>query len=408
MITEQINKLIVECESMIKPQFEEIERISLVNQAKVLGAFKKLKIALRHFSGTTGYGYDDIGRDTLCDLYASVFGAEKAIVSQNITCGSHALKVALYGLLRPGDTLLSVTGKPYDTLDETIFGTTIDNGSLKDFGIKYEQIDLLGAKLDSAKILEAAKKNPKVIYFQRSKGYAWRDAMSVKEFGDMFKAIRKVNKSSIIMVDNCYGEFVEEQEPSDVGANVVVGSLIKNPGGGIVATGGYIVGDRDAIDMIASSYTSPSLKLEVGSNELGYRLIYQGLFLAPHTVSQALKGSLLIGAVMTKLGYDVMPKVDSKMYDIIRSVKFNKKEELIAFCKEIQANSPIDSYVTPEPWAMPGYTSEVIMAAGTFVQGASIELSCDAPIREPYILYLQGGLTYEHVKLALIGCLEKF
>lgn len=404
----KVDNLIASSEKRVKNMFDKIEDIALYNQQKVLNSFRNNQVALRHFAGTTGYGYDDIGRDTISKIYAEVFGAEKAIVSYNITCGSHALKIALYGILRPGDTMLSVTGKPYDTLDDTIFGVKgEDIGSLKDLKVSYKQIDLKDNDLDMPKIIAMARKKPKLIYFQRSKGYAWRDAISCKKIGEAIKEIRKVNKSSFIMVDNCYGEFVEKIEPCDVGADIIAGSLIKNPGGGIVPTGGYIAGSARAIDMISTSYTSPSLKLEVGSNELGYRLIYQGLFMAPHIVAQALKGSLLIGAALDALGYEVMPQVESPMYDIIRSVKFNKKEELISFCQQIQFNSPIDSYVTPEPWDMPGYNDPVIMAAGTFVQGSSLELSSDAPIKEPYVLYIQGGLTYEHVKLALIGCLSK-
>lgn len=404
---ENIEKVIKDSENKLKPLFEELEDVALFNQEKVIKAFQKNRVALRHFSGTTGYGYDDVGRDTLNQIFADVFGAESGIVSTLITCGSHALKIALYGLLRPNDTMISITGKPYDTLDDTIFGKKdADIGSLKDFGVKYNQINLKNGKLDYPEIIKASKTNPKILYLQRSKGYEDRDALSVLVIKDIIKEIRKVNTMSIIFVDNCYGEFVEKQEPTDVGANVMVGSLIKNPGGGIAPSGGYMVGDKKYIDLIASAYTSPSLGLEVGSNEFGYRLLYQGLFMAPHIVLQALKGSALIGTALQGLGYKVTPKADEKMYDIIRSIRFNKKEELIDFCKEIQFNSPVDSYVTPEPWDMPGYNEQVIMAAGTFVQGASIELSCDAPIKEPYILYLQGGLTYEHVKIALKNCLK--
>ncbi len=408
MNNEKIEKLISEAERELSETFTELEKIALYNQEKVLNAFREHQISARHFNGTTGYGYDDIGRDALGKVYASIFGTEEAIVSTNIACGSHALKIGLYGILRPGDTMLSIAGKPYDTLDNTIMGIKgKDNGSLKDYGVKYVQVDLKDGKFNKDLIIKLARKKPKLIYIQRSKGYELRDALSVYEIEDIIKEIKKVNTSSIIMVDNCYGEFVEIKEPTEVGADVAIGSLIKNPGGGIVPNGGYIVGKKFAIDAIASSFTSPSLKLEVGSYEQGYRLLYQGIFLAPHVVLQALKGSALIGKVMHKLGYEVLPEDGKAMYDIVRIIKFNKKEELIAFCQEIQYTSPVDSYVTPEPWAMPGYNDEVIMAAGTFVQGASIELSCDAPIKEPYILYLQGGLTYEHVKIALKNCLKK-
>ena len=407
MTNDQIEKIITESERDCSNIFDELQKNALYNQEKVINAFQKYRVGLRNFAGTTGYGYDDIGRDTLSNIFADVFGGEDAIVSPNITCGSHALKIALFGLLRPGDTMLSITGKPYDTLDDTIFGSSKDLGSLKDWGVKYQQIDLKNGQFDRSSILAAIKNAPTIVYIQRSKGYEWRDAVSINEMSDIIKDIRLIDKNVPIVVDNCYGEFVEKYEPTQIGANIIIGSLIKNPGGGLAPTGGYIVGDKELIEKISASYTSPSLLKEVGSYENGYRLFYQGLFLAPHIVMQSLKGSALIGRVLEKLGYSVMPKADEKMYDIIRSIKFNTKEELIAFCQEIQKNSPVDSFVSPEPWDMPGYNHQVIMAAGTFVLGSSIELSCDAPIKEPYILYLQGGLTYEHVVIALKKCLTK-
>ncbi|MDR0850393.1 MAG: methionine gamma-lyase family protein [Christensenellaceae bacterium] len=406
-----IKPIITKAEQKIQPRFKALEDTALFNQHKVLSALKNNRVALRHFAGTTGYGYDDAGRDNLFKVYSEVFGAEAAIVSYNITCGSHALKVALYGILRPGDTMLAITGKPYDTMDITIFGDgDKDNGSLKDFGVMYKQIDLKDGKFDEKAILEEVAKNPKIIFLQRSKGYSLRDALSIEQIEDIIKKIRTVNKTGFIFVDNCYCEFVDMREPCEVGADIAVGSLIKNPGGGIVPTGGYIVGTQRAIALIATSHTSPSLGLEVGSNEQGYRLLYQGLFMAPHIVLQSLKGGLLIAQTMEDLGFEVFPKAQEPMYDIVRDIKFKTKQELVNFCVGIQHASPVDSFVDPEPWDMPGYIDQVIMAAGTFVQGASIELSCDAPIREPYILYLQGGLTYEHVKLALneaIGNLRK-
>ena len=407
MTNDQIEKIITESEKDCSNIFDGLQKNALYNQEKVINAFQKYRVGLRNFAGTTGYGYDDIGRDTLSNIFADVFGGEDAIVSPNITCGSHALKIALFGLLRPGDTMLSITGKPYDTLDDTIFGSSKDLGSLKDWGVKYQQIDLKNGQFDRSSILAAVKNAPAIVYIQRSKGYEWRDAVSINEMSDIIKDIRLIDKNVPIVVDNCYGEFVEKYEPTQIGANIIIGSLIKNPGGGLAPTGGYIVGDKELIEKISASYTSPSLLKEVGSYENGYRLFYQGLFLAPHIVMQSLKGSALIGRVLEKLGYSVMPKADGKMYDIIRSIKFNTKEKLIAFCQEIQKNSPVDSFVSPEPWDMPGYNHQVIMAAGTFVLGSSIELSCDAPIKEPYILYLQGGLTYEHVIIELKKCLTK-
>lgn len=389
---------ISECEEKLEGKFKQLEDISFYNQKKVLRAFQEHKISAQHFAGTTGYGYDDIGRDTLRKVYASVFGAEDAIVSPLITCGSHAISTVLYGLLRPGDTLLSISGSLYDTLQETLFGK--DTGSLEDLGIKYEQVEMDGDCFNIPKILAEIKKfQPKVIFVQRSRGYSSRKAISCEVMREVFAAIRREYKNGFIAVDNCYGEFVEKYEPTEVGADVIVGSLIKNPGGGLVPTGGYIAGTSKAIDLISKRYTSPSLGLEVGSFEMGYRLFYQGLFLAPHVVKEAIKGGYLIGKIMEEKGYKVIPASNENSYDIIKSVVFNTEDELVKFVQNIQKFSPVDSYVLPMPWDMPGYEDKVIMAAGTFVGGASIELSCDSPIKKPYIAYFQGGLTYEHIKI---------
>ena len=389
---------ISECEEKLEEKFKQLEDISFYNQKKVLRAFQEHKISAQHFAGTTGYGYDDIGRDTLRKVYASVFGAEDAIVSPLITCGSHAISTVLYGLLRPGDTLLSISGSLYDTLQETLFGK--GTGSLEDLGIKYEQVEMDGDGFNIPKILAEIKKfQPKVIFVQRSRGYSSRKAISCEVMREVFAAIRREYKNGFIAVDNCYGEFVEKYEPTEVGADVIVGSLIKNPGGGLVPTGGYIAGTSKAIDLISKRYTSPSLGLEVGSFEMGYRLFYQGLFLAPHVVKEAIKGGYLIGKIMEEKGYKVIPASNENSYDIIKSVVFNTEDELVKFVQNIQKFSPVDSYVLPMPWDMPGYEDKVIMAAGTFVGGASIELSCDSPIKKPYIAYFQGGLTYEHIKI---------
>lgn len=389
---------ISECEKKLEGKFRELEEISFYNQKKVLKAFQEHKISSQHFAGTTGYGYDDIGRDTLRKVYSSVFGAEDAIVSPLITCGSHAISTVLFGLLRPGDTLLSISGSLYDTLQDTIYGK--GNGSLEDLGIKYEQIEMQDNEFDIPKILARIKEvRPKVIFVQRSRGYSPRKALSCEKMREVFSAIREEYKDGFIAVDNCYGEFVEKYEPTEVGADVIVGSLIKNPGGGLAPTGGYIAGTQRAIDLISKRYTSPSLGLEVGSFEMGYRLFYQGLFLAPHVVKEALKGAYLIGKVMEEKGYKVIPASDESSYDIIKSVVFNTEDELVKFVQNIQKFSPVDSYVLPMPWDMPGYEDKVIMSAGTFVGGASIELSCDSPIKKPYIAYFQGGLTYEHIKI---------
>ncbi len=386
-------------EEKLKERFKQIEEIAFINQKKVLQAFIDCRVSSQCFSGTTGYGYDDVGRDTLAKVFAKVFGGESAIVSPILTCGTHAISTVLYGLLKPKDTMLSITGLPYDTLHATIFGK--GNFSLQDIGVKYQQIDL---NEDSTFKIEEIKKTvkkikPKVVYLQRSRGYSDRKALSPHDMKEVFDEVKAISKDCFIVVDNCYGEFVDTIEPTDVGADVCVGSLIKNAGGGLASTGGYIVGSERAIDSISARYTNPSLKLEVGSYEMGYRLFYQGLFLAPHIVAQALKGTALVGQIMEDKGYKVIPSNDVQPQDIVKSVVFNSAEELIKFVQTVQKVSPIDGYVLPLPWDMPGYDDKVIMAAGTFVGGSSIELSCDSPLRSPYIAYFQGGLTYEHVKI---------
>ncbi len=403
-----IDSRIIIAEEELKEDFKKAEEVSLKNINKILNAFRENRISANHFYGSTGYGFDDLGREKLMKVYADAFGAESAIVSQAISCGTEALTTVLYGLLRPGDTMLAITGKPYDTLDQTIFGVNgKDNGSLKDFGVIYKQVELNSdGDFDEEKILQAVKSNPKMIYIQRSCGYLLRRAIRVNRLADIIKKIREINKTSIIMVDNCYCEFVEDKEPTEVGADVTAGSLIKNPGGGLVSNGGYIAGKKKYIDLIAGRFTSPSIKTEVGSFEGGYRLMYQGLFVAPHTVLQAKKGSMLIAKVMSNLGYKLVD-YSMDLGDIVRSVYFEDREDLISFCQSIQHMSPVDSYVTPIPSPMAGYDNDIIMAAGCFVQGSTIELSCDSPLKKPYVLYIQGGLTYEHVKLALNDYLLK-
>lgn len=396
-----------DCEEKLQKQFDIVDDIAFFNQKKVLDAFVKNKVTSQCFAGTTGYGYDDVGRDTLAKVYADVFGGESAIVSPLITCGSHAITIVLFGLLRPNDILLSATGNLYDTLSDTLLGK--NNGSLENFGVKYMQVDMAGNNIDEALLVKKVKKlKPKVVFFQRSRGYSERKALSVDDMEGVFKKIKEVSPKSFIVVDNCYGEFVEKKEPLQVGADVIVGSLIKNPGGGLAPTGGYIVGKKEAVDMIATRFTSPSLLCEVGSFEQGYRLFYQGLFMAPHTVAQAIKGAYLVGQVMEDKGYKVIPASDERAYDIIKSVVFNTEDELVKFVQTVQTISPVDSFVLPLPWDMPGYEDQVIMAAGTFVGGASIELSCDSPIKKPYIAYFQGGLTYEHVKVFAQKLLELY
>lgn len=401
---EQARKIVEIAEIKAKEQFKKVEDIAFFNQEKVIRAFQKNRIALRHFSQTNGYGYGDDGRDTLNCLFADVFGTETALVSPHILSGTHALSVALFGVLRPNDVLLSITGKPYDTLDEVIKGA---DGSLYDFGIKYDQIDMIGDCIDLEKVKEKVA-NPfvKVVFLQRSRGYSLRNAISIAQIEEAVKVVRSVNKDVCIMVDNCYGEFVDVKEPSEVGADVIIGSLIKNPGGGIAPTGAYIAGKQVYIDKIAGRLTAPSIGNEVGSYSYGYQYFYQGLFLAPHAVSQAIKGSILFAYAFSEVGYKTIPAPNEDCQDIIRDIFLSNDKELVAFIQMIQNVSPIDSFLTLEPWDMPGYDSKVVMAAGCFVQGASLELSADSPVKPPYVAYLQGGITYEHCKFAAINCVD--
>ena len=393
-------EIIKQCEVSLKEQFDYLDEVAYFNQKKVLDAFRKNNIETRHFSGTTGYGYSDIGRDTLAKLFSDVFGAEKSLVSPLITCATQALTMTLFGLLRPNDLLLSVTGGVYDTMYENILGKNgEDIGSLKDFGVKYEEIPLKDDKINTEEVIkQVEQKQPKVVFMQRSRGYSSRAAFSATELGELIQKLKQVSPNSIYMVDNCYGEFTEKQEVTQLGADIMVGSLIKNPGGGLAPTGAYVSGKAKYVELVEKRFTCPSLGAETGSFEQGYRMFYQGLFMAPHTVVQALKGAYLVGEIMKYKGYKINPESNQKSYDIIKSVSFNTADELIKFVQLVQKNSPIDSNAVPFPWDMPGYSDQVIMAAGTFVSGASIELSCDSPIRAPYIAYFQGGLTYEHIK----------
>ncbi len=398
-------KLIESCEKKLESAFKRVDGVSYFNQVKVLKAFNKYNVATRHFNGSTGYGYGDEGRDCLGKLYAEVFGAEEGIVSPHLLSGTHALTVALFGLLRPNDTLLCISGMPYDTLRGVIFGE--NNGSLKDFGVNFDYCDLLDGEFDCKTIKKKLNDKVKIVYIQRSRGYELRDALSCGQIEAVCKFLRENGFKGCLFVDNCYGEFVEKNEPTQVGADIVVGSLIKNAGGGLAPTGGYICGKREYIDLIGKRLTAPSIGLEVGSFAGGYQYFYQGLFLAPHTVAQALKTSLLIGTAMGELGYRNYPSLDKIPYDITRAIQFDSAEKMIDFIREVQYASPVDGFVTCEPWAMPGYDDDIIMAAGTFVGGSSIELSADGPVKPPYIVYFQGGLTYEHGKYALQRILDK-
>ncbi len=401
----KIKEFVDNSESKLTEQFKRCDEIALYNQEKVLNAFRKYEVGQRHFAQTNGYGYDDIGRDTLCKIYADVFHAEAAIVSPLIVSGTHALTLGLMGILRPNDELVSISGAPYDTLMEVINGK--DNGSLKDYGVTYKQVNLKDGDFDYDEIAKTVTKSTKMVFMGRSRGYEWRDALTYNQIEKVTKFIKNISKDIIVMCDNCYGEFMDIYEPTDAGVDLMAGSLIKNPGGGIVPTGGYIAGTKKCVDLVGYRLTSPSIGMEVGSYAYGYKDFYQGFFLAPHVVAQATKGSFLFGQVFEDLGFETMPKVTSQPNDIIRSIKFDTKDQLIAFCRSIQEVSPVDSNLTLEPWDMPGYEDQVIMAAGAFVAGSSIELSADSPIKEPYIAYLQGGLTYEHVKLACMYCVEK-
>lgn len=398
-------EILNEIEKNLQDRFKKIDDVALFNQNKVLEAFNKREITNQHFAGTTGYGYTDKGKDGLCNVFADVFNAEDALVSVHLTSGTHAIATALYGLLRPKDTLLSITGDLYDTLSDTLFGK--DNGSLESLGVNIKFVDLINSTFDEDKIYKLVKKlKPRVVFVQRSRGYSARKALSVFDMENVFKRIKEISPKSFIVVDNCYGEFIEVKEPTEVGADVCVGSLIKNIGGSLAPTGGYIVGTKEALSHIENRLTCPSLGRETGSYEAGYRLFYQGLFMAPHIVSQAVKGAYLIGEVMKRQGYKIIPDTSENSFDIIKSIVFNTEEELIKFVQLIQKLSPIDSNALPIPYDMAGYTTKVIMAAGTFVEGASIELSCDSPIKKPYIAYFQGGITYEQLKIVAYNLLD--
>ena len=396
-----------EIEGLLSERFAAIDETAEYNQLKVIKAMQDNRVSDIHFAATTGYGYNDLGRDTLEDVYASVFHTESALVRPNLISGTHALHVALSGNLRPGDELLSPVGKPYDTLEEVI-GIRESAGSLKEYGVIYRQVDLLpDGSFDFDGIAAAVNEKTKLVTIQRSKGYATRPTLSVERIGQMIAFIKERKPDVICMVDNCYGEFVERMEPADVGADMMVGSLIKNPGGGLAPIGGYIAGRKDCIDRASYRLTAPGLGREVGASLGLNQSFYQGLFLAPTVVAGALKGAVFAANVYEKLGFSVVPNSTEPRHDIIQAVTFGKPEGVIAFCQGIQAAAPVDSFVTPEAWAMPGYDAPVIMAAGAFVQGASIELSADGPIKPPYAVYFQGGLTWYHAKLGILMSMQK-
>lgn len=403
-ITKELAEFIDKCEKDAEPYYKRAEEIASLNQIRVMKAFADHRISEMHFAETTGYGYDDLGRDTLDKVYAQLFGAEDALVRHSFISGTHTLSTMLFGVLRPDDTLLAVTGKPYDTLEEVIgIAGEKGNGSLADFGVKYEQIELGNDGMPDYITIEKRLKKSfvKACLIQRSKGYAVRPSYTAKQVGEIARFIKSVSPETVVLVDNCYGEFVCECEPTAVGADLCAGSLIKNAGGGLALTGGYIAGRKDLVELCAYRLTSVGIGKECGAS-LGFnRSMYQGLFMAPHIVLQAIKAAILCSVVYKKLGFSVLPEPADTRGDIIQAVTFGTAEGVIAFCKGIQNGAPVDSFVTPEPWDMPGYSDQVIMAAGAFVQGASIEFSADGPIKSPYCAYMQGGLTYESARLGI-------
>ena len=413
MFSDRLLQISAQAERELAPIFAKIDSISFDNTERVLDAFREYRVSEAMFAGTTGYGYDDIGREALDKIYARVFGAESCFVRHNIVNGTQALTIGLFGLLRPNDLMCSIAGKPYDTLEEVIgIAGEAGNGSLADFGVRYKQIDLVNDGFDFDAIGETLRteldggRPVKVIFIQRSKGYLNRKTLTVDEIGEVVKFVKSISPETYVVVDNCYGEFTETREPCAVGADMIIGSLIKNPGGGMAETGGYIAGSARAVELASYRLTSVGCGLEVGATVGQTKNMYKGLFYAPHTTAQALKTAHLAAYVFEALGYNVSPKWNEMRSDIIQTVITGKPELLCKFCEGIQKGSPVDSFVTPMPWAMPGYTDEVIMAAGAFVQGASIELSADGPMRPPYTVFFQGGLTYESGKIGILSAAE--
>lgn len=404
-----IEARIAQAEASLKEAFDHIDRMEECGTRRVLAAFQEHQVAYRHFAPTTGYGYDDVGRDNLERIFADLFGTEAAIVRPQIVSGTHAISLCLFGMTLQGDHILSATGTPYDTLED-IIGWNPEKtpvGSLKEMGVSYSQVEMKDGKIDVEAVDRAITPKTKLVIAQRSRGYAWRPSLMPEDFADLATMLHEKHPGVKLMVDNCYGEFVCEKEPSHYGVDVCVGSLIKNPGGGLAPTGGYIVGDTESVTRIAYRLTAPGIGLEVGSYAASYQPFYQGLFMAPHTVAQAIKTACLAARVFEDLGMVTTPPSNEKRADIIQAIQMRTPERLVAFCQGIQMASPIDSMALPEPWDMPGYTDQVVMAAGTFVAGASVELSADAPMREPYTAYMQGGLTYTHGRIALAKALER-
>ncbi|QPQ36816.1 methionine gamma-lyase family protein [Lysinibacillus sp. JNUCC-52] len=406
-LTAETLTLAEKIEEKVRPYHKKVEDMAFFNQQKVLSAFRAHQVSDYHLHPSNGYGYDDEGRDNLERVYAQVFGAEAAIVRPQIISGTHAITLSLFGVLRPGDELLYISGQPYDTLQSIVDGGDKDTGSLKDYKIGYRHVDLIDNEtIDWTAVAAAITPNTKMIAIQRSKGYATRPSFTISQIAEMCEKVRELAPHAVIFVDNCYGEFVEAQEPTEVGADLMAGSLIKNPGGGLAKIGGYIAGRADLVEKCAYRMTSPGIGAEAGAtlNTLGD--FYQGFFLAPHVVSQALKGAIFTAAMLEEAGMNTFPSFHAERTDLIQSVSFKTADQMVAFCREIQANSPINAHYAPEPAYMPGYEDDVIMAAGTFIQGSSIELTADGPIRPPYTAFIQGGLTYEHVKFAICSAVQ--
>lgn len=407
MFSDKLLKLKEEVLEEVKPCFKRIEDISEKNTYKVLKSFREAKVSDAHFGVTTGYAYDDMGRGKLEEVYAKVFKAERALVRPGFVSGTHALSTVLFGILRPGDALLSVTGAPYDTM-QTVIGYAVESkGSLKEFGVNYDELSLVDGKVDIENIKNKLTVKPKMALIQRSRGYSGRDSLTIDDIEKIAAEIKKYSPETIVFIDNCYGEFVEEREPIEVGADIMAGSLIKNPGGGLAPTGGYIVGKEELVELASYRLTAPGMGDELGASLISNRLFFQGLFIAPHTVAEAMKSAVFAAGLFEKLGYDAMPKSDETRADIIQAIELKTAEKLRAFCRGLQKYSPIDSFATPEEWDMPGYSDKVIMAAGTFIQGASIELSADGPMREPYNVYMQGGLSFPAALIGIMGAAEE-
>ena len=391
----------------LAPSFRRIEQMSEENTLKVLTAMRECKVSDIHFNTSSGYAYDDIGRSKLEELYAKVFAAESALVRTQFVSGTHALATVLFGILRPGDKIVSLTGTPYDTMQTVIGYTASSSGSLKEYGILYDELPLTEGRVDVERIADVLDERTKMVLIQRSRGYSRRPTLLIEDIREICNQVHRLRPDCICFVDNCYGEFVESLEPTQAGADIMAGSLIKNPGGGLAPTGGYIVGREDLVELASYRLTAPGMGAELGASLVNNRLFFQGLFLAPHVVSQALKGALFAAGIFENLGYMTYPRISDERGDIIQAIELGTAEKLVAFCSGVQKYSPVDSFVKPEPWDMPGYTDQIIMAAGTFVQGASIEFSADGPLRPPYNVYLQGGLTFEQVMFGILGAAEE-